>query len=64
MSSCCSNGTQWKKVIKFHIYEAEYYFVTHNSVQVQRENETGDIHNPPSSVLSVTIMWHDRCKFV
>ena len=30
MPSCCSNGTQVEKVIKFHIYEAEYYFVTHN----------------------------------
>jgi len=27
MPSCCSNGTQVEKVIKFHIYEAEYYFV-------------------------------------
>jgi len=29
MPSCCSTGAQVEKVIKFHIYEAEYYFVTH-----------------------------------
>ena len=38
MPLCCSNGTKVEKVIKFHIYEAEYNFVTHNEVNMKRRN--------------------------